>query len=86
MAKETHEAKLARWAKGGKQGSEPVNAATVILVRDSDAGIEALMLHRNSKIAFGGMWVFPGGRVDAADCEGLAADDDLGAAAPGRGP
>jgi NADH dehydrogenase len=30
MAKETHEAKLARWAKGGKVGSEPIAAATVI--------------------------------------------------------
>ena len=67
MAKETHEAKLARWAKGGKVGSEPIAAATVILVRDADSGIETLMLHRNSKIAFCGMWVFPGGRVDDAD-------------------
>ena len=25
------------------------------------------MLHKNSKIAFGGMWVFPGGRIDDAD-------------------
>lgn len=25
------------------------------------------MLRRNSKIAFGGMWVFPGGRVDPGD-------------------
>jgi 8-oxo-dGTP pyrophosphatase MutT (NUDIX family) len=38
------------------------------------------MLRRNSKIAFGGMWVFPGGRVDDADRKGLSPDDDLGAA------
>jgi 8-oxo-dGTP pyrophosphatase MutT (NUDIX family) len=25
------------------------------------------MLHKNSKIAFGGMWVFPGGRIDPED-------------------
>src|SRR3546814_11929228 len=25
------------------------------------------MLHRTSKVAFGGMWVFPGGRVDPED-------------------
>ena len=25
------------------------------------------MLHKTSKIAFGGMWVFPGGKIDAAD-------------------
>jgi len=36
-------------------------------VRDSSDGIETLMLRRNSKIAFGGMWVFPGGSVDDED-------------------
>ena len=35
--------------------------------RDTSEGIEVLMLRRNSRIYFGGMWVFPGGRVDAAD-------------------
>ncbi len=44
---------------------ELIAAATVVLVRDADRGLEVLMLRRNSKIAFGGMWVFPGGRVDA---------------------
>ncbi len=39
----------------------------MILLRDTDAGLETLMLRRNSKLAFGGMWVFPGGRVDADD-------------------
>lgn len=44
-------------------------AATVLLIRDTpaEAGLEVLMLRRNSKLAFGGMWVFPGGRVDDAD-------------------
>ena len=28
------------------------------------------MLRKNSKLAFGGMWVFPGGRIDDADREG----------------
>ncbi|MFV0526339.1 MAG: NUDIX hydrolase [Acidimicrobiales bacterium] len=41
-----------------------IPAATVVLARDGAEGIEVLMLRRNSKIAFGGMWVFPGGRVD----------------------
>ena len=44
-----------------------IPAATVILVRDGSAGLEVLMLHRVSKVAFGGMWVFPGGRVDDGD-------------------
>lgn len=80
--KAKHEDNLARWAKTGKEGTKPVNAATVILLRDTDGDgdLETLMLRRNSKIAFGGMWVFPGGRVDEADREGLAPDDELGAA------
>ncbi len=41
-----------------------IPAATVVLLRDADPGLEVLMLRRNSKIAFGGMWVFPGGAVD----------------------
>jgi 8-oxo-dGTP pyrophosphatase MutT (NUDIX family) len=52
----------------------PIPAATVVLVRDGPQGVESLMLHKNSKLAFGGMWVFPGGRVDPGDREG-AADD-----------
>ncbi len=42
-------------------------AATVILLRDGGGGPEVLMLRKNSKIAFGGMWVFPGGRIDPED-------------------
>jgi 8-oxo-dGTP pyrophosphatase MutT (NUDIX family) len=52
-------------------------AATVVVLRDGNAGLETLMLRRNSKIAFGGMWVFPGGRVDPEDAVGLPQDDDL---------
>jgi len=54
-----------------------VAAATVLLLRDADAGLEVLTLRRNSKIAFGGMWVFPGGRVDADE---LDPADELGSA------
>jgi 8-oxo-dGTP pyrophosphatase MutT (NUDIX family) len=43
-------------------------AATVILVRDAVAGYEIFMLRRTSSAAFaGGMYVFPGGRVDGDD-------------------
>ena len=52
----------------------------MILLRDTGDGLETLMLRKNSKIAFGGMWVFPGGRVDEGDRTGLAADDDFEAA------
>lgn len=44
-----------------------IPAATVVLLRDGADGLETLMLRKNSKIAFGGMWVFPGGRIDAED-------------------
>lgn len=51
----------------------PIDAATVVVARDSDDGIELLMLRKSSKIHFGGMWVFPGGRVDDEDAH---SDDD----------
>ena len=46
------------------QNEELIAAATVLLLREERDELEVLMLRRNSKIAFGGMWVFPGGRVD----------------------
>lgn len=44
-------------------------AATVMLLRESPgAGVEVFMLRRTSKAAFaGGVYVFPGGAVDAED-------------------
>jgi 8-oxo-dGTP pyrophosphatase MutT (NUDIX family) len=43
----------------------------VVPLRDHDGGIEVLMLRKNSKLAYGGMWVFPGGRVDPEDGDPL---------------
>jgi len=55
-------------------------SATVILLRDGEAGLEVLLLQRNAALAFhGGDWVFPGGRVDADDRG--PGDGDLEAAA-----
>lgn len=50
---------------------EPVlPAATVVLLRDGDAGLEALLVQRSKAVKhMGGMWVFPGGKVDEADYE-----------------
>jgi 8-oxo-dGTP pyrophosphatase MutT (NUDIX family) len=43
-------------------------AASVILARDTAPGFEILMLRRTAQAAFaGGMYVFPGGRVDGDD-------------------
>ncbi|MBA2283559.1 MAG: NUDIX hydrolase [Acidimicrobiia bacterium] len=54
-------------------------AATVVLLRDRPGGAppETLMLRKNAGQAFGGMWVFPGGKVEAADVEaaGPGADE-----------
>jgi hypothetical protein len=56
-------------------------AATVLLVRDGDEGLEVFMLRRTFSAAFAsGMFVFPGGKVDEVDasteigdiCEGLS--------------
>jgi recombination protein RecT len=43
-------------------------AATVLLLRDTDAGIEVLMTRRSAKASFApGAYVFPGGHIDEAD-------------------
>lgn len=69
-----------------RRGETPaVPAATVVLLRDhDDGGLETLMLRRSSKIAFGGMWVFPGGRIDAEDHNGATDMIDAARAAAVR--
>jgi len=48
-----------------------IPAATTVLLRDGEAGLEVLLVRRNAKLNFaGGMWVFPGGRLDPADYVG----------------
>jgi 8-oxo-dGTP pyrophosphatase MutT (NUDIX family) len=50
------------------KGAEAKPAATVVLLRDGDGGLEVLLARRSSKLAFhGGAWVFPGGRIDPDD-------------------
>lgn len=47
---------------------EPSPASTVVVVRQAEHDIEVLLLLRNTKLIFnGGHWVFPGGKIDAAD-------------------
>ena len=64
-----------RIAAGKGDATVIVPAATVVLLRDTGAGPETLMLRKNSKIAFGGMWVFPGGRVDDDDAPGAPEEE-----------
>ncbi len=52
----------------------PRIAATVILLRGDDDGLEVLLAQRTPHARFmGGAWVFPGGAVSAQDGEGQAA-------------
>ena len=51
--------------------TKPRDAATVLALRDTDAGPEVFMVRRDSRMGFlGGAHVFPGGALDEADCEG----------------
>lgn len=59
--------------------SEPIPSSTVVLLRDTPSGMKVLLLRRNSDIAYGGSWVFPGGRIDPHEFES-AGDDSLQAA------
>jgi 8-oxo-dGTP pyrophosphatase MutT (NUDIX family) len=73
------------WLRSEEAAGAPlVPAATVVLLRDRAEGLEVLLLRRNAAVEFaGGMWVFPGGRVDPEDHDpdtGGTADDLLAAA------
>jgi 8-oxo-dGTP pyrophosphatase MutT (NUDIX family) len=53
-------------------------AATVVLVRQSNSGLQTLLLRRNSALRFaGGNWVFPGGRIDAGDYPDITVTSDF---------
>ena len=66
---------------GDVQGPVPeaglIPAATVIPLRQSPTGMEVLLLKRNSRGQFGNMWVFPGGRVDSIDAEGIVECEEV---------
>ena len=64
-------ASVADRARAVQAGTEPVAplapAATVVLLRERD-GLEVYLQHRHRRLRFaGGMYAFPGGRVDPAD-------------------
>ena len=60
-------------AEQPRAGSPVTAAATVVILRDNAGELEVLMLRRGAEAAFaGGLWVFPGGKIDADDhSEGL---------------
>ena len=45
----------------------PTPAASVLLIRDTSQRIEVFMIKRSMKTNFGGVWVFPGGKIDNED-------------------
>jgi 8-oxo-dGTP pyrophosphatase MutT (NUDIX family) len=54
--------------------TKPRQAATVILLRGGADALEVLLVRRTPRARFmGGVWVFPGGAVDADEGEGDAA-------------
>ena len=57
------------WLRSEEAAGAPlIPAATVVLLRDTSDGIETLLLRRNTAVEFaGGLWVFPGGRIDPED-------------------
>jgi 8-oxo-dGTP pyrophosphatase MutT (NUDIX family) len=55
-------------ASQGEEVTKPRASASLILLRDSPAGPEVLLVQRNPKLRFmGGAWVFPGGATHAED-------------------
>src|SRR5688572_12432384 len=77
------------WLRDETAAGHPlIPASTVVLLRDAAEGFEVLLLRRNTAVEFaGGMWVFPGGRIDPEDYPsggpptGDEASDELFAAA-----
>jgi 8-oxo-dGTP pyrophosphatase MutT (NUDIX family) len=58
--------------------TEPRRAASVILLRGGDDALEVLLVQRTPHARFmGGVWVFPGGAVDAGEDERAAAAREL---------
>jgi len=62
------------YADGTRQPAEPRDAATVVLLRGTEAGPAIYLLRRQTSMAFaGGMCVFPGGGVDRRDFDATVA-------------
>jgi 8-oxo-dGTP pyrophosphatase MutT (NUDIX family) len=72
--------------------TEPRQAASIVVLRESGAGPEVLLVQRNPQQRFmGGAWVFPGGAVHAEDTDHAAAavrelEEEAGVALPAGHP
>ena len=46
----------------------PLDAATVVMLRDGPGGLQVLLMRRHqASNVLGGVYVFPGGKLDPAD-------------------
>jgi 8-oxo-dGTP pyrophosphatase MutT (NUDIX family) len=78
------------WNEGAV--TEPRQAASIVVLRDSDDGPEVLLVQRNPEQRFmGGAWVFPGGAVHSDDADHAAAavrelEEEAGVALPAGHP
>jgi 8-oxo-dGTP pyrophosphatase MutT (NUDIX family) len=72
--------------------TEPRQAASIVVLRDSADGPEVLLVQRNPQQRFmGGAWVFPGGAVHSEDADHAAAaarelEEEAGVALPAGHP
>jgi 8-oxo-dGTP pyrophosphatase MutT (NUDIX family) len=63
-----------------RDASAPVDAATAIIVRDAESGLQVFCVERSKKSRWlGGVIVFPGGKVDPADHDPAFAEGQAGA-------
>ncbi|MFG1950503.1 NUDIX hydrolase [Micromonospora sp. NPDC048830] len=58
-----------RFLAGGGTPAPPRVAATVLLLRPAGADFEVYVIRRVAAMAFGGVYAFPGGGVDASDSQ-----------------
>jgi 8-oxo-dGTP pyrophosphatase MutT (NUDIX family) len=78
------------WNEGAV--TEPRQAASIVVLRDSPDGPEVLLVQRNPQQRFmGGAWVFPGGAVHDDDADHAAAavrelEEEAGVALPSDHP
>ncbi|HET7173915.1 MAG TPA: NUDIX hydrolase [Nocardioidaceae bacterium] len=70
MLPDTLLSRATRYLAGEIQAALPRDASTVLLLRDTAAGLEVYVLRRQLSMAFaGGMYAFPGGSVDPRDSD-----------------
>ena len=70
--------------KRTEESAPPRPSATVVLAREGAGAPEFFLVHRHARAAFGASYVFPGGLVDADDCEAEAFSREVSAEAANR--